>query len=385
MSFFKGGIMGELDSLLASEGYELGLEGLSAEEIAIAELAPEITIPLLIAGVTLTPEIKDSINKLVEKSRTGQVPEDADATRKVINKINKNINESDRSFGFDDPPIPSRGIVDDEGIRQRIPRPRQGPDMPDFDNEFDLDIPEIIRGQAPSEPRIDHSSRAIPPILAGGLIAGAAGTAASIIASSKIGDPKLKKIFDPTPVEQPTKPRKGVKLDPPKKGQSEDSKGQSDNIEFKKGEKKIVPKEDVDTPIGETWLRPEFKMVGTEYFDKQFARTPLDVENSEWTEFNYYPEIDNQNLIDIDNVIADNIRFRSPLFLPKYQKKIKPPSDRSVKLTKNPMFTTHPLFQKFREKEISADMGQPITFSKQYNDTVFPASYYTIKTLNPQY
>jgi hypothetical protein len=66
-------------------------------------------------------------------------------------------------------------------------------------------------------------------------------------------------------------------------------------------------------------------MLGTNYFDQQFALTPLDVQNSEWTEFDFV-SLDRQNNIIKDNMLGDVIRFREPMFLPRYQAPVKPPS-----------------------------------------------------------
>jgi len=77
-------------------------------------------------------------------------------------------------------------------------------------------------------------------------------------------------------------------------------------------------------------LRPEFEMLGTDFFDKLYGIAPLGVENSEWTEFDFVDVIDRRNYIQTDDVMGEKIRFSEPLFYPKYQAPLAPPSKLSV-------------------------------------------------------
>ena len=134
----------------------------------------------------------------------------------------------------------------------------------------------------------------------------------------------------------------------------------------------------------ESLLRPTFDMIGTDYFNKKFSITPLDVENSEWAEFDFVKTIDPQNTIEIDNVVAKGIRFKEPLPLPKYQPPIKPPSKESQIITEQPMFAEIQLFDEFQPILTREDMGEPeIDLSVLYNQSVVPVNFFNIETFNP--
>ena len=136
----------------------------------------------------------------------------------------------------------------------------------------------------------------------------------------------------------------------PREGQGGTEASRGETTEFNKGEKVPVPQEEIDKPIGEPLLRPEFKMLGTDFFDDQFGRVPLDVENSEWAEFNYVNDFDRQNNIEIDNVLADQIRYSGDLFMPKFQARVKPPSRRAIIMTRDTLAPVLQLDQGFAGK-----------------------------------
>jgi len=125
-------------------------------------------------------------------------------------------------------------------------------------------------------------------------------------------------------------------------------------------------------------------MIGTDYFNKKFSITPLDVENSEWAEFDFVKTIDPQNTIEIDNVVAKGIRFKEPLPLPKYQQQIKQPSKESQIITEQPMFAEIKLVDEIQPILTKEDMGEPeIDLSVLYNQSVVPANFFNIETFNP--
>ena len=90
-------------------------------------------------------------------------------------------------------------------------------------------------------------------------------------------------------------------------------------------------------------------MVGTEYFDKQFGITPMDVENSEWVHFNYKSLVDINNKIEIDNMRNEEIRYLGE-YLPKYVKPDKPPSRKVLLLTKSNLRDQLPIVEPFKPK-----------------------------------
>jgi len=103
-----------------------------------------------------------------------------------------------------------------------------------------------------------------------------------------------------------------------------------------------------------SWLRPEFNMLGVDFFDNQFSRKNITQENYEWSDFNFVPELDRTNKIEIENNLSNDIRFREPLFLPKFKKPVAPPSKRSQILTRSIMSPVIQLDQSFDNKFSSA-------------------------------
>ena len=134
--------------------------------------------------------------------------------------------------------------------------------------------------------------------------------------------------------------------------------------------------------IGRSDLRPEFKMLGVEYFDAIFS-TPLTVQNSEWMEYNYVDVIDRQNHIEVDNAFGLGIRFKDPLFIPEYQPAPAPPSELSILLTQIPMDGAIQIHQPFMPKFDTADMGRPQDLTEPYNRSVFDYNFKNLTIYNP--
>ena len=107
MSFLKGGILGELESILGKEF----VTGLTFEEIEALSFAPEIGIPLLIGTLAITASQSSRIQDLTARARTGNVPtqEQYDTLKNGAKRINPN---APRHFTSDNPrPIIRRPIV----------------------------------------------------------------------------------------------------------------------------------------------------------------------------------------------------------------------------------------------------------------------------------
>ena len=138
----------------------------------------------------------------------------------------------------------------------------------------------------------------------------------------------------------------------------------------------------IDKPSGEPLLRPYFKEVGTDFFDKMYD-TPLRVQNSEWAEYDFVDIIDRQNNIEVDNVLGERIRFQSPLYYPKYQAPLAPPTKQSIILKQIPMKREIQLSQPFMPKFDKADMGEPVVMTLTYNHSVFDYNFKNLKIYNP--
>ena len=152
--------------------------------------------------------------------------------------------------------------------------------------------------------------------------------------------------------------------------------------EFVKGEEKVVPVEDIDKPVGSGLLRADFEMVGIDFFNKQFATTPLDMQNSEWAEYNYVPNTDRQNNIELDNSFSESIRFQEPMFLPKYQPRIKPPSQLAVNMGRDRMTPAIQLNQGFAPK-FSGAVNVYDNLSYTFNSDAFSRSWEDNKLYHP--
>jgi hypothetical protein len=121
------------------------------------------------------------------------------------------------------------------------------------------------------------------------------------------------------------------------------------SVEFLKGEELVVPAEDIDKPQGEPLLRPSFYNVGTDFFNRMY-NVPMPLQNSEWADFDFVPSVDVQNQIELDNVLGDAIRFGEPLYFPKYQKKVAPPSRLAVARTRDTLAPAIQLSQGYAPK-----------------------------------
>ena len=152
--------------------------------------------------------------------------------------------------------------------------------------------------------------------------------------------------------------------------------------EFEKGEEKEVPVEDIDKPTGIGLLRADFEMVGIDFFNKQFSTTPLDMQNSEWAEYNYVPNTDRQNNIEIDNSFGESVRFQEPMFMPKYQQKLKPPSQLAVNLGRDRMTPAIQLSQGFAPK-FSGAVNVYDNLSYTFNNDAFSRSWEDNKLYHP--
>jgi hypothetical protein len=129
-------------------------------------------------------------------------------------------------------------------------------------------------------------------------------------------------------------------------------------------------------------LRPSFNHVGTEFITK-LLNTPMAVENSEWADFDFVSLVDSQNGLEVSNLLGELIRFQDPLFIPKFQPSVKPPSAAAVLVTQAPMTNEIQLTQQFMPKFDNADMGQPMQLTETYNKSMIPADFLNLKLYNP--
>ena len=133
----------------------------------------------------------------------------------------------------------------------------------------------------------------------------------------------------------------------------------------------------------DAWLRPSFDQIGTDYFSKEFSKTPLDIENSEWAEFNYVAELDLKNKIQVDNHQNLKVRFSEPLFMPKYRQPLAQPSYASVIAKRIPMHRVLQITQSFENKFEDAEMGKNIVLYETYDKTGFDKNFSNLKVYNP--
>lgn len=133
--------------------------------------------------------------------------------------------------------------------------------------------------------------------------------------------------------------------------------------------------------IGRPLLRPDFYMLGTDYFDRQFALTPLDVQNSEWAEFDFV-KIDRQNNIVKDNMFGNSVRFREPMFLPNYQAPVAAPSKQAVIMGRDSMMNAIQITQQFAPK-FSGAVSVYDNLSQTYNRDAFSRSWQDVALFHP--
>ena len=143
--------------------------------------------------------------------------------------------------------------------------------------------------------------------------------------------------------------------------------------EFFKGDERTVDPEYVDTAQvsnPSSWLRPEFNKMGIDVLNDQFAITPLDFENREWSDFNYVSPVDTQNTLEVDNLFNEFLRFSGDLMKPKYMKPTPPPSKSSVNMTMSKFTDQYQLSQAFVDKFDGA-LTPYDGLSESFNRSVF--------------
>jgi hypothetical protein len=139
--------------------------------------------------------------------------------------------------------------------------------------------------------------------------------------------------------EAPRKPPRK----PPRSGRPAGS-----SSEFFGGVEIPIPQDEIDTPQGVGELRAQFMQTGTSYLDRLY-NTPMQTQNSEWTEFDYV-QPDRANGIVEDNAFGTAMQFREPMFLPKYQAPAKPPSRQSILRTAGTLRPQIQLTQQWQPK-----------------------------------
>ena len=147
--------------------------------------------------------------------------------------------------------------------------------------------------------------------------------------------------------------------------------------EFFKSEEIPVPEDFVDTAqIGppESWLRPEFQSMGIDVLNSQFALTPMDFENREFSDFNYVPPVDTQNAIEIDNLFNEFLRFSGDLFKPRYMRDAPPPTQATLNMTASRFTDQYQLSQSFASKFESAFTPYD-GLSTTFNNSVFASDW----------
>jgi len=115
-------------------------------------------------------------------------------------------------------------------------------------------------------------------------------------------------------------------------------------------------------------------MIGTDYFNKRFAITPLDVQNSEWAEFDFVAPIDRQNTIEIENRLNQEIRFSGKLFKPQYVPLQGPLNQFAFNMGRNDLSDQIQIRQQFSNK---FDNSVTIydNLSAQFNNNEFARSW----------
>lgn len=124
-TLIKTGLLGELNSILRAELGGSVLEGLTAEEIAAIEVAPEFAIPELVgelvAGGIISSMTAARAEQIGNAYATGNqlTGDDVDLIRSGRNKINAKVRPD---FGFGDEP--DGGGFEDIVVQRPIRRPR---------------------------------------------------------------------------------------------------------------------------------------------------------------------------------------------------------------------------------------------------------------------
>jgi hypothetical protein len=144
--------------------------------------------------------------------------------------------------------------------------------------------------------------------------------------------------------------------------------------EFYKGKEIPVSEEDKDKPVGQPLLRPEFKMLGIDFFDDLYSRKTFGEQNSEWAHFDFVKAIDNSNGIEIDNNLNEKIRFSGNLPLPKFVAPNSRPSRLVEALTEYPMMSVNQVDQAFRNK-FDSSINKFDNLSDNVNRNVLPGRW----------
>ena len=141
----------------------------------------------------------------------------------------------------------------------------------------------------------------------------------------------------------PTQETKEAPRKPPREGRPA-----GDSSEAFGGVEIPIPQDEIDTPQGVGELRAQFMQTGTSYLDRIY-NTPMQTQNSEWTEFDYV-QPDRANGIIEDNSFGQAMRYREPMFLPKYQAPVRPPSRRAILRTADTLRPQIQLTQQWQPK-----------------------------------
>ncbi len=83
------------------------------------------------------------------------------------------------------------------------------------------------------------------------------------------------------------------------------------------------------------------------------------------------------------NSYGDALRFKSPMFSPKIQPKLEPPSRNDISLKYITMREEVQLFQPFMNKFDGADMGRNMDLTDPYNRSVFDSNFENLSLYNP--
>ena len=335
-------------------------------------------------------EAMDRLRDIITIEKQRGVTHGAQGTpsRSVRDLIRQDIEARDRSARKgEDVPEDREFKEDDPAIRQRD-RPVTDDGSKDDDKDDDKDETEPLIRKKPSGKGLTPK-QAIGTIGVGAFVGGT-----GAIVKGLLGGDQVPPTITPTKIEKPkseskNRGRKHVIFgdrqpdDHPDDNQRDDNQP-DDNQDIPNVERKPeTTLQRTHSDIQEMpLLRPEFKMLGTQYID-ELLNVPLSVENNEWVEYNYVNDFDRQNNIEIDNILSNNIRYQKPLFIPKLQKPLRPPSKRSVSLKRIPMKREIQLFQSFEPKFDMADMGRPIEFTTTYNHSVLDSNFMNLRLYNP--
>ncbi len=184
---------------------------------------------------------------------------------------------------------------------------------------------------------------------------------------------------------------------PTGKGRKGKPKDQGPKDQGPKDQKTTTPPQQDGTPPGVQSvtidpgaLRPEFTKGGTDVIDKEAERIPENIENQEWVDFAYVSAFDDKNLIEMDNLYADGkIRYREPMYMPRYQNPTPSPTEGQMDATTTPMIPGIQLYQSFQRKFEPADyqsrlMRNNDVLSMEYNPQPYnPRLWGKQRTWNP--